>query len=357
MSTPQTILSDTKIHTSRLIANDAQSLGTSNSGFGCRHVVRESNNTSYWTLLITTSGNIEVYNSADSGQTWSLSTTFTPGTGQTLKYPTICKAITNDHIFVSYTAKNSSNSWNLVVKKYDGSSWTDITPGTWGPWTPYDSVNDVITSAITFNRGSTGRLHVFLTYRYSTSSFSYVINKYSDDEGSTWSSENSTSIGCSADLCISDIDTRTDGGVVICNTSNAAVKIVRFTANGVYSSNTAYSPNGNVSGSMAIDSANNERCVYYATNGAAWSIWYGASPALYVTIQAGHLALGIDGADNFYVIYTKSSDLKTYMSKYNVVGGTWDSEKLISYGQGQRVKVEQHSPASASKLHYVFFSD
>jgi hypothetical protein len=358
MSTiPQTILSDTKMHTSRLIANNAQSLGTNKCGFGCRHVVRESNNTTFWALLVTTSGNIEVYNSTDSGQTWTLSTTFTPGTGQTLGYPTICKAITTDHIFVSYTAKNSSLSWNVYVQKYNGSSWSEVTPSSWGPWTPYDSANDIVTSAITFNRGSTGRFHIFIAYRCSTSSFSYIINKYSDDEGSTWSSEGSTSATCSTTLCISDIDTKSDGTVVVCTTSNTAVKLTRFTANGVYSSNTSYSPNGNASGSMAIDSSNNERVVYYATNGVSWSIWYGATPTLVATIQEGHLALGIDGADNIYVIYTKSSDLKTYMCKYNIVGGSWDSARLISYDQGQRVKVEQHSPASASKLHYVFFSD
>jgi hypothetical protein len=334
-----------------LIDNDALLLGANVSDFGARHIVRLSEE-EVRTIHINDSGNLEVHKSTDSGVNWTLMTTFTPVSGS-LSYPSICKY--DSTTFVVAWVEGVGTNYDVKVKMCASEVWTDIL--TWS-FTDIGAITIPI-PAITFNKTALGRLHIFVPH-HATTNIVTIKNKYTDNFGGLWTDGTNYAGGTRTAPCpIHDIASRSDTGIVTIGFRNYTAqpyKFYHFTSVGVWSSETNKSMNSSINGaSCAYDSANILRYAVIDNSPLGtirlWDDTFWVSGCL-----EGMIALGIDGADNVYVFYTKTDEI-CYYKKWTKIGATWGSEVQLTTGDGQKIKCEQNAIPSSPYLHLVYFSD
>ena len=316
------------------IDNDAKVFGERASGYAAPGVVRDSDGRVY-AAHYNESNQLEVHYSDDNGANWTLDTTFTESN---MDYLSMVVS-ENDDVFVAF-CEGTTSPVNLVIKKKDGvsSTWSEVLS---------ESVStDTQPPVLIYNRYN-NRLFLF----WVTSTVLY--NKYSDDKGSTWSSNNSyTSFG--ATIC-TDGDYSTVDGYMGVWISHATYKqIIIWTPSGAFSTGVdANVPNGY--GIFAYDSSGNRYCGAGSTsfirvylNG--FNVWNGPD------VKLGHYSIGIDNDDNVYVFYTKT-DEKCYYRKYTNETDTWSSETALTTGDGLRPACEKHPIPLSTSLHLTYFSD
>jgi len=334
-----------------LIDNDALLLGANVSDFGARHIVRLSEE-EVRTIHINDSGNLEVHKSTDSGVNWTLMTTFTPVSGS-LRYPSICKY--DSVTFIVAWVEGSGTNYDVKVQMCASEVWTSIL--TWS-FTDIGAITFPM-PAITFNKTVSGRLHIFVPH-HATTNIVTIKNKYTDNFGGLWTNGTDYAGGTRTAACsIHDIASRSDTGVVTIgfrNYDSTTYYFNHFTSVGVYSSTTTKSINGSANGaSFGYDSTNTLRYVVLDNQSSGtMRVWDGTTWV--PTCLDGMVALGIDGADNVYVFYTKTTEI-CYYKKWTKIGATWGSEVQLTTGDGQRIKCEQNAIPSSSYLHLVYFSD
>lgn len=332
-----------------LIDNDALLLGANVSDFGARHIVRLSEG-EVRTIHINDSGNLEVHKSTDSGVNWTLMTTFTPVSGS-LSYPSICKY--DSVTFVVAWVEGSGTNYDVKVQMCASEVWTDIL--TWS-FTDIGAITFPM-PAIIFNKTVSGRLHVFVPH-HATTNYVTIKNKYTDNFGGLWTDGTNYGGGTRTAACpIHDIASRSDTGIVTIgyrNYDSTSYYFWHFTSVGVWSSQTTLSMNGNSQGaSCAYDSSNALRYAVidsFASTIRTWDNFFSS------TYLSGMISLGIDGADNVYVFYTKTTEI-CYYKKWTKITATWGSEVQLTTGDGQRIKCEQNAIPSSPYLHLIYFSD
>lgn len=337
------------------IATDALYIQESSADFGCRHVVRDSTGKRY-VIYIDESGDLQVKSSTD-GTSWSADTSFGPGSGLTLTYPTICVG-KDDDIYVAYREGNLSNYTIKVEQRaHSGGAWTEIL--SWDITIYGTQTVPNLSSGITASKYLTDRIYIFIAYQ-SAATTHIIQNKYTDNKGSAWTDGTDLSWTVSSgekDCYIWDIDTYNNGNVILIMRSYYTVYKCIFNSTGGSGAKTSVT-GGSDGGSILIDNNDNLRWITLDYTSEVYSWDNNMFPGITTQMRRGSVSMGVDGDNNVYIFYTKAADDKAYYYKWTRSTETWSSSPtLLSTNKGDRVKCEQRALSTSTKLCVVYFSD
>jgi len=337
------------------IDTDVEVRGENTKGFGQNKIVRVSGGRLY-TAHLTDVYDVEVHYSDNGGTSWTLDNTFSETNA---RFISMCVSELGD-VFVCYVI-GSGTSHTVKVKKRDYSA------GTW---------SEVLSEALTlyvsgsttgvmicYNQGM-NRLHAFWFWHVTSSSYIRISNKYSDNRGTSWTSGTDYDVESGAGpyaLSIWGLDSSSVDSKVYCYIKNAKSNrhgIHRFNNVGVHDSwlyNRTYIPNG---GASLVDSAGDFWQLYQDGNTECAIDKNGVRQKLIASnahyFDYGMCAIGEDGDNNIFIIYTKNSDGKLYKRSSE---DTFTDETALTTGAGDRPSCEQHSLGSSDELHYVYSSN
>jgi len=349
-----------------LIDNDAKVFtGNRIEGHGQNKVIRISTGRLY-TAHIKEDGTIEVSYSDDSGSSWSSDTTFTDVTSDMVS---LCKSELDD-VFLAYTVGTSTPFTSLIKKR-------DHTTGTWSEISNMsiaDTASTLSKTLITYSRYLAHRLYA--VWFSGSSSSAYINVKYSDNYGTTWSSivANSMTYG----YFMSGIDTSPNNGNIYIGYTAPGIGGNKYmfgaglNSSGVYFGNDG-SPDTHMdmptsSIELAMDTNgdrwylmmfkwgldSNYHLRLYKNGTSLWDVGWSTTEIIY----KGCIAIGLDGADNSYILYTKIANNKTYYRKWNKIAGTMGVETVLSSTTlGYRPGLEQHSLVSSTNIHTSYYGD
>lgn len=337
------------------IDTDAKVIGENALGFGQQHVLAIG--TTLYAVKITDTNTIEVHKSTDSGANWTVDTTFSSLTNPVSL--SLCKSEQGD-LFLGFV---HNTSYVIVKRKhYSTGTWTEVynTSHTVGA----DSAGQH--ALVVYSKTQT---RLYLLYN---SGDSNVYNKRSDDYGGTWSTATKTNFGSagSPELRLYSACTAPNGNMYYLLWSNLIAQVFTKIINADGSNG---STEGNITntlanfygGEMAIDSSSNRWRIWYYISGGNYylKVDKNASESLSVnysttdTIYKGMLSIGIDGANNVYIFYTKKTDGKCYYRMFTNSTSTWGSETALTSGDGLRPSCEQVSLPSSNKLNVIYFTN
>lgn len=313
---------------SNLIDNDAKVITPGNYGYGHPTVVSFDDGTLF-AGHINDLGDLEIHKSINNGSSWTLDTTITPSTG--IIYFNLCyrHTVSLDELFVLYS--DGINDYK-VQKRTDGGSWS--LNYTW-----------------VFNYSNTKALLRFDRTNDYLQIVGYHIDhmksKYSTDGGSSWSDGlESGTLGI-----LYDFDLNSNGDIIF---SSEYVNILRYSKTGSYISNTAGLGTGYKWKNLLVNSSNNWLEIGY-DSGTTQIEMAGLLIDTWI-VEINNLNVGLDGDDNIYVFYTKTSDEKTYYRKYDAGTSTWGSETLLVVVANNKFNCEKHSIPSDTKLNYMYYT-
>jgi hypothetical protein len=294
---------------------------------------------------INDSGDLEIHKSIDYGSNWIIDTTITPSTG--IEYFNLCKRDISEgsEIFVLYSDGDTTYKIN---KREIYETWalnhtiSGITLNNRKALLRWDSVNDYL--QIWWCGGASGY---------------YVKSEYSTDGGDNWSAGANQGTNTNNHQIV-DFDIKSNGNVLLAmeRTSDSGTDkdTWEFNKTGTKQSDNNYSggqDDDNYYTNLIINSAGNYFKVHY-DNSAGEIQTFGIGGSQTWTISIDNLIAGIDGDDNIYVFYTKTSDNKTYYKKYN--GSSWSSESEAVGVANNKFNCEKHTLTSLEDLNFVYFT-
>lgn len=364
----------------RLIDIDAREDAELAQGFG--NLIQSDARGYLYAAHINNSGNLEIHWSYNNGIDWYLDTTFSEGVA--IEQPFLCRdwnsGIDND-IYVSYSYGVAS-PYGFKVYRRDAISgtWTLILSDT-----PVYSDNGKLKICLCFNELTTGRLHAFWVVRRTSTNEKKIINKYSDNKGTTWTNGTDYSLSGTAGAQYYGAEIDRNGTSIYFTLwsnynyfywtfkfNNSGLNISYFnTAWGevpetYYGSNTLITRNERLwHAHFAYSSYYSQyqlQVFYTALSAQNWisSIYeVGVSILGGYSIRKGTLFLSSDGNNNVYLYYVKASsnpaapqNNKAFFRKLPF-GGTWGSEQVFT--SHFRINIEKHNKWTSDKLDYVYF--
>ena len=326
---------------------DAKIIAGDEYGFLHPTIVRHSNG-DLFAGHINDSGYLEIHKSTDDGVNWTNIKTFTHASliGFCL---TINK--TDGLLFVGYSRSGYKYMYKCVLSTV---TWSTIfeTAITW-----------LYRMLIIY---ADGRL-----WQFYDKTVSGIFHNSSTDNGANWGSDTETGFSQAKNIRGVDYNSNTTQVDLIVISTND-LKMYKFNnSTGGYSAwETIFS--GSESGTRDIDlvvdtvgnkwsifryrsgASGGDYCVVvYKNNGLSLTIFNNEATDPLIT---GGISIGIDGDDNVYAYYTKSSDEKLYYRKYDSLGASWGAETLFEATANNKVCCEKHSLVSDTFLHLVYYT-
>jgi len=309
-----------------LIDNDAKVIIPGNYGYGHPTVVSFDDGTLF-AGHINDLGDLEIHKSEDDGSSWVINQTIVPSSG--IVYFNLCYRHTAsvDELFVLY----SDGVTTYKVRKRDDE----------GSWSLVYTLSPVRSNTKVLLRFDRTNDYLQIVYRLDTNNMK---SKYSTDGGSSWNS--GLTFGLAGIL--HDFDLYANGDILF---SFEYATVVRFSKTGVYVSATAGLGTGYKWKNLLVNSSNNWLEVGY-NSGSTQIEMAGLLTDTWV-VGINNLKVGIDGDDNIYIFYTKTSDEKVYYRKYD---GSWGSETLLVNIANNKFNCEKRSVPSINMLHYIYYT-